>query len=86
MSKRFGGQAALCGVDLEVAPHECQALRGPSGCGKTMLLRLLAGLEKAEGGRRGAADLSLAPGAVAWIAVSRGQALLFDAENGRRLT
>ena len=50
VSKRFGGQAVLHDVDLEVASGECLVLLGPSGCGKTTLLRLLAGLERCDVG------------------------------------
>jgi ABC-type sugar transport system ATPase subunit len=51
VSKRFGVHAALRGIDLEVRAGECLVLLGPSGCGKTTLLRLLAGLERADAGR-----------------------------------
>jgi len=51
VSKRFGAQAALRDLDLEVMSGECLVLLGPSGCGKTTLLRLLAGLETPEAGR-----------------------------------
>jgi spermidine/putrescine transport system ATP-binding protein len=43
LSKRFGGQAALADVSLEVGQSEFVALLGPSGCGKTTLLRSIAG-------------------------------------------
>ena len=49
--KRFGATEVLKGIDIEVAPGECLVLLGPSGCGKTTLLRLVAGLEKADEGR-----------------------------------
>ena len=51
VSKRFGAHAALRAIDLEVRSGECLVLLGPSGCGKTTLLRLLAGLERADEGR-----------------------------------
>ena len=38
-------------VSLSVAPSEVVAIVGPSGSGKTSLLMLLAGLEKATGGK-----------------------------------
>ena len=51
VSKRFGTHTALRGIDLDVHTGECLVLLGPSGCGKTTLLRLLAGLERADQGR-----------------------------------
>jgi molybdate transport system ATP-binding protein len=38
-------------VDLRLAPRGVTVLFGPSGCGKTTLLRCVAGLERAPGGR-----------------------------------
>jgi sulfate transport system ATP-binding protein len=49
-SRRFSGHAALNGVSLTVAAGELVALLGPSGSGKTTLLRLIAGLDRADGG------------------------------------
>ncbi|HEY0613881.1 MAG TPA: ABC transporter ATP-binding protein [Candidatus Elarobacter sp.] len=45
------GTVALAGVDLQIADGEFVAVVGPSGCGKSTLLRILAGLDRATGGR-----------------------------------
>ncbi|MFC6591548.1 ATP-binding cassette domain-containing protein [Deinococcus lacus] len=38
-------------LELEASPGELLTLLGPSGCGKTTTLRLIAGLEKPDGGQ-----------------------------------
>ncbi|MDR2055366.1 MAG: ABC transporter ATP-binding protein [Desulfovibrio sp.] len=48
--KRFGEQAVVDHVSLEIAEGELFTLLGPSGCGKTTLLRLLAGFSLPDGG------------------------------------
>jgi NitT/TauT family transport system ATP-binding protein len=42
---------AVSEASFDVAPGELVSLVGPSGCGKTTLLKLLAGLHEADGGR-----------------------------------
>ena len=47
----FGDKRVLDHFSLELPLQGITALRGPSGCGKTTLLRVLAGLERPQGGK-----------------------------------
>ncbi|MDU0077432.1 MULTISPECIES: sulfate/molybdate ABC transporter ATP-binding protein [Bacillus] len=51
ISKHYGNYQALRDINLHVNNGELVALLGPSGSGKTSLLRVIAGLEQADGGR-----------------------------------
>ncbi len=51
VSKHFVGFRALNNVSLEIPTGGLVALLGPSGCGKTTLLRIVAGLDRADHGR-----------------------------------
>lgn len=46
----YGHDAALRGIDLQIAAREQVAVMGPSGCGKSTLLHVLAGVLEADGG------------------------------------
>ncbi|MFD2470430.1 ABC transporter ATP-binding protein [Amycolatopsis silviterrae] len=50
LERRFGDRAVLDSLDLDIRRGEFFALLGASGSGKTTLLRLLAGLDRADGG------------------------------------
>jgi putrescine transport system ATP-binding protein len=51
LSKRFGTNAAVDKLSLDVYQGELLALLGPPGCGKTTLMRMIAGFERPETGR-----------------------------------
>jgi len=48
--RRFGERTVLDRLDLTIGEEELLVLLGPSGCGKSTLLRLLAGLDRPDGG------------------------------------
>jgi ABC-type polar amino acid transport system ATPase subunit len=50
VSKRFGSNIILDGIDLRIAPGEVVSILGPSGSGKSTLIRCINGLEKLDGG------------------------------------
>jgi len=50
LSRSFGTTHAVADVSLDVNQGEFFGLLGPSGCGKTTTLRMIAGLEKPDGG------------------------------------
>jgi branched-chain amino acid transport system ATP-binding protein len=74
VSVRFGGLAALDGVDLEVREGEIVGLIGPNGAGKTTLMECISGFRRVSGGQihyRGIDLLSRAPGDRAALGIGR---------------
>jgi iron(III) transport system ATP-binding protein len=50
ISKRYGAETVIDDLSLSVREGEILTLLGPSGCGKTTTLRLIAGLDRPDGG------------------------------------
>jgi sulfonate transport system ATP-binding protein len=50
LEKRFAGREVLKALTLDIARGSFVSIVGRSGCGKTTLLRIIAGLEKPDGG------------------------------------
>ncbi|MBJ9975151.1 ABC transporter ATP-binding protein [Pseudomonas sp. S75] len=51
VGKRFGGVAALSGVNLSIASGHIHGLIGPNGAGKTTLFNVMTGLYTADSGQ-----------------------------------
>ncbi len=50
VERRFGDIVALAGISLDIRGGSFTTLLGPSGCGKSTTLRLIAGLDRPDGG------------------------------------
>lgn len=51
LTKSFGEQQVLKGIDLNIYEKEFLTLLGPSGCGKTTILRIIGGFEEPSSGQ-----------------------------------
>ncbi len=51
LTKNYGDQQVLRGINLDIYQNEFLTLLGPSGCGKTTTLRIIAGFEEPSGGQ-----------------------------------
>jgi iron(III) transport system ATP-binding protein len=72
------GFAAVKNLDLEIHEGELLALLGPSGCGKTTTLRLIAGLERPDGGTVSIRGKKMADGATFVPPEKRGVGIVFQ--------
>ena len=63
LTRRYGANTVVDGVDLDVRDGELVALLGPSGCGKTTTLRMVAGFVEPSAGtvRIAGRDVTHAP-------------------------
>jgi branched-chain amino acid transport system ATP-binding protein len=74
VTKRFGGVAAVDGVNLDVAKGEILGIIGPNGAGKTTLLNCISGLQRPDGGDihwQGASIAGMAPHRIAKLGIGR---------------
>jgi ABC-type Fe3+/spermidine/putrescine transport system ATPase subunit len=76
--KHYAGQRVIDSLDLEVASGELITLLGASGSGKTTLLRILAGLERADGGRIRYGDTVMQDGPMFVPPQRRGLGMVFQ--------
>src|SRR5690554_6899699 len=51
LNKQFGELEVFKNIDLSIEEGQFVSLLGPSGCGKSTLINIIAGLDKANGGK-----------------------------------
>jgi sulfonate transport system ATP-binding protein len=62
LTKSFAAKRVLRGLDFHIPGGQFVAIVGRSGCGKSTLLRLIAGLERADGGSIASGEAPATPG------------------------
>lgn len=74
LTKRFGGNTAVSGINLEVQPRETVAIIGPNGAGKTTFYNMVSGRMNPSEGRielEGQDITGLPPHKISRMGVSR---------------
>jgi iron(III) transport system ATP-binding protein len=78
VTKQYGSETAIDSLSLTVREGELLTLLGPSGCGKTTTLRVMAGLERLDGGEIRLAGESVAGNGTFVEPEDRGVGLVFQ--------
>lgn len=78
VSRWFGSRDVVDSVSLELHPGRIACLLGPSGCGKSTLLRLVAGLDRPDGGEIRIGGQTVASPGGALPPEARGVGLVFQ--------
>jgi ABC-2 type transport system ATP-binding protein len=66
LTKRYGENTAVAGLDLEVARGEVFALLGPNGAGKTTTVEILEGYRRRDGGEVSVLGIDPATATASW--------------------
>ena len=88
LSRRFGSETAVAGVDLEVAEGEIYGFLGPNGAGKSTTVRMLCTLLAPSGGRATVAGLDVVQDSAEVrlrIGVALQEAALDEKQSGREI-
>lgn len=72
VGKNYGQTRAVIDLDLDIPKSAIAVLLGHSGCGKTTTLRLIAGLEKPDGGEIWIGDRQVSGGGT-WVSATQRQ-------------